>query len=247
MTKFHRSGHWRTNAYGTTYWVSGHEVSRYDWSGSPSGHVPSSFWPSIAPTYRTSGSYTTPNATCPVCGAQVYFYRSPDDGRVFFDDLGPPWPKHPCTDNPCSPSFSWRSASTARRPASSTNSAWQREGWEPFASVEVRQLPTMSGWFRLKGTFRGQGREFFVQRERQPSSYIFHAREHPIGQFQIGFIEVSPNGSSSSHELEAHLHAPQNSGTSKVTASSANSASDIGPRTAFADAYLRAQRKPPQK
>jgi hypothetical protein len=45
-------------------------------------------------------SYVNPNARCPVCGEAVFFYRSPYGGRVFFDDLGPPWPKHPCTDNP---------------------------------------------------------------------------------------------------------------------------------------------------
>lgn len=42
-------------------------------------------------------SHTVPNASCPVCSARVFFYRSQDGGAVFFDDLGPPWPKHPCT------------------------------------------------------------------------------------------------------------------------------------------------------
>lgn len=44
-------------------------------------------------------SYVNPNALCPVCGAKVFFYQSEIGGRVFFDKLGPPWPKHPCTDN----------------------------------------------------------------------------------------------------------------------------------------------------
>lgn len=44
-------------------------------------------------------TYTNPNARCPVCGEAVFFYQSPYGGRVFFDELGPPWPKHPCTDN----------------------------------------------------------------------------------------------------------------------------------------------------
>lgn len=44
-------------------------------------------------------SYTIRNSYCPVCGEEVYFYRSENDGRVFFDELGPPWPKHPCTDS----------------------------------------------------------------------------------------------------------------------------------------------------
>jgi hypothetical protein len=45
-------------------------------------------------------SYVNPNAHCPVCGEIVFFYQSPYGGRVYFDDLGWPWPKHPCTDNP---------------------------------------------------------------------------------------------------------------------------------------------------
>lgn len=40
-----------------------------------------------------------PNAECPVCGQSVYFVQPENGGRVFFDELGPPWPKHPCTDN----------------------------------------------------------------------------------------------------------------------------------------------------
>src|SRR6266705_4741986 len=44
-------------------------------------------------------SYVNPNTHCPVCGAEVYFYQSPSGGRVFFDELGPPWPKHPCTSS----------------------------------------------------------------------------------------------------------------------------------------------------
>lgn len=50
--------------------------------------------------FITYPSYVNPNARCPVCGCAVYFYQSPYGGRVFFDELGPPWPKHPCTDNP---------------------------------------------------------------------------------------------------------------------------------------------------
>ncbi|MGR9134766.1 hypothetical protein [Rhizobium leguminosarum] len=41
-----------------------------------------------------------PNARCPFCGVAVFFYANAAGSRVYFDDLGPPWPKHPCTDNP---------------------------------------------------------------------------------------------------------------------------------------------------
>ena len=46
-----------------------------------------------------AGCYVNPNARCPVCNAPVFFYANAAGSRVYFDDLGPPWPKHPCTDN----------------------------------------------------------------------------------------------------------------------------------------------------
>jgi len=78
-------------------------------SGGYSGGGSSGGWSAIRRTsegevfefpFVTYPSYVNPNARCPVCLASVYFYQSPHGGRVFFDELGPPWPKHPCTDNP---------------------------------------------------------------------------------------------------------------------------------------------------
>jgi len=52
--------------------------------------------------FRSEESFTDPNAICPVCGATVFYYQNASGSRVFFDALGWPWPKHPCTDNPSS-------------------------------------------------------------------------------------------------------------------------------------------------
>jgi len=72
-------------------------------------------------------SYTNPNARCPECGAQVFFYQSPSGGRVFFDSLGPPWPKHPCTDHLLTRRTTifvqLRMVSTSVQPE------WSNEGW----------------------------------------------------------------------------------------------------------------------
>lgn len=46
-----------------------------------------------------SRCFVDPNAVCPVCGQSVYFYSNNFGSRVFFDELGKPWTKHPCTDN----------------------------------------------------------------------------------------------------------------------------------------------------
>jgi hypothetical protein len=50
------------------------------------------------PRFRSIESYINPNACCPVCGDRVFFYQSEYGGRVYFDAVGWPWPKHPCTD-----------------------------------------------------------------------------------------------------------------------------------------------------
>lgn len=75
-------------------------------------------------------SHTNPNARCPVCGALVFFYRSPENGRVFFDSLGPPWPKHPCT-----------SGEDVGRRKGTASKAKRGYGWMPFLCTKVYKIP----------------------------------------------------------------------------------------------------------
>ena len=74
-------------------------------------------------------SYTIPNASCPICGASVFFYVSPHGGRVFFDELGPPWPKHPCTD--------LGNTVFASSDAAKTSYKWQEDGWLPLSIASM--------------------------------------------------------------------------------------------------------------
>jgi hypothetical protein len=87
-------------------------------------------------------SFINPNAHCPVCGVPVYFYQSPYGGRVFFDELGPPWPKHPCTDNGAPPRARLRSVGS---PVPSPQ--WTRDGWHPL--VISSDTPSSNGWCRV--------------------------------------------------------------------------------------------------
>jgi hypothetical protein len=83
----------------------------------------------------TVESYVNPNAHCPVCGAAVYFYRSPYDGRVFFDELGWPWPKHPCIDNGRDPMRVTRGSIASATPRA--DPAWRAEGWHSLLASKV--------------------------------------------------------------------------------------------------------------
>lgn len=106
MTVYERRGHWRTTAIGTTHWVSAHMVRRDHWDIQwLQGQFGSAIYRASDFLRRSNvgrgaqGCFVNPNAKCPVCGVPVFFYQNSLGSRVYFDDLGPPWPKHPCTDN----------------------------------------------------------------------------------------------------------------------------------------------------
>ena len=96
MTTFWREGFMRYSSLGTPHWVEGHWVNRDSWW---------SAWPyeaAVSPSSTTvtdrPGTWIDPSARCPICGAEIFFYSNDFGSRVYFDDLGWPWPKHPCMD-----------------------------------------------------------------------------------------------------------------------------------------------------
>lgn len=98
MTRFRRSAHWRRNPSGSLTWVSDHSVVRSDWDREPSASresIPLQATPLSLGDLHLNG--ITRPSSCPVCGDPVFFFLADNGGRVFFDELGPPWPKHPCT------------------------------------------------------------------------------------------------------------------------------------------------------
>ena len=111
MARYPRRGHYRRGRNGTIHWVSGHMVNRGSWSGSgrlgPFGAPAARRAPSdrvrMAPT-RSKASWTVdpehPNARCPICFEQVWFFRNKRGGCAYFDALGKPWPLHPCMEHP---------------------------------------------------------------------------------------------------------------------------------------------------
>lgn len=108
---------------------SGHSgrrnIGRHNNQPSP----PSFYW--VPPIHQSYESFVNPNAACPVCNERVFFYQAPDGGKVFFDSLGPPWPKHPCTDNSSTP----KKISPPLTPSHSSSSKiyqWQKDNWIPF-------------------------------------------------------------------------------------------------------------------
>jgi len=111
--------------------------------------------PSIQNIYE---SYVNPNASCPVCGRHVYFYQSPYGGRVFFDELKPPWPKHSCTDMNSVPKPIVGKISIVPKEIKSSSKAW-----EPFIISSVSQVDQIS--CKVVGERSGLHMTVFVARE----------------------------------------------------------------------------------
>jgi hypothetical protein len=95
MTTFWRDGHRRTSQSGYTHWVEGHWVERDAWEWHD---LDRESWVGGWRWTRSRLDDGVPNSKCPRCGSPVWFYRNPNGGCAYFDELGKPWPKHPCMD-----------------------------------------------------------------------------------------------------------------------------------------------------
>lgn len=85
----------------------------------------------------TYSNYVNPNARCPICHEQVFFYQSSDGGRVFFDELGPPWPKHPCTNS--SANFAGIVV-MSNEPMLDKQYEWQKKVGCRFSGLKLRKM-----------------------------------------------------------------------------------------------------------
>ena len=105
MTRFIRKGHERRIPSGGTTWVRTHGVMRDHWALNPGWAFGTADYKAAEFLRRSNvgrgaqGCFVNPNAKCPVCSLPVFYYQNSFGSKVYFDDLGPPWPKHPCTDN----------------------------------------------------------------------------------------------------------------------------------------------------
>lgn len=115
----------------------------------------------------SAAGWISPNALCPVCGAAVYFYANEHGSRVFFDGLGPPWPKHPCTDNlprHMSAAGGRHAPSLLDFSVTARPSGTRDRGWKPYA---VKGIMFEDGQSRIalrpiNGS--GRGRSWTVSR-----------------------------------------------------------------------------------
>lgn len=123
-----------------------------------------------------STGHTNPNASCPVCGAPVYFYESPYGGRVYFDELGPPWPKHPCTSHDHIP----RRSPTAESQGSVL--------WRYLGNVSIEKS-VIGDVFTITGREAGKTLQFYFSADELVMAEIVRFRQREPGAFDISILD----------------------------------------------------------
>jgi hypothetical protein len=81
--------------------------------------------------------FSGPNARCPECRALVFYVPGPRGGGTYFDQFGPPWPKHACTNKPKPYSPYGPSGKPKLR---NRRSEFERDGWLPFFIRHIERL-----------------------------------------------------------------------------------------------------------
>lgn len=157
--------------------------------GTPRRPVERSYPPALPLSMRSASldlrSLTVPNARCPVCGMSVFFYRNSYGSRVFFDDLGPPWPKHPCTDT-----STWRENRSATITAPATKPKHRADWlgrWIPFLIVgsSPRHLD-------LLGIGDGQTISLRLDRDYQGFAVnVAYVRNNQSGKLDVSILDES--------------------------------------------------------
>lgn len=143
----------------------------------------------LMPSYRSLSSYTQPNALCPVCKASVFFYQSHDGGRVFFDELGPPWPKHPCTDNSGQRSSAHQSFSTLASNSSTQRSPkWANSEWKPFIYDDLYASPPPWPHTVIRGWWGGQRLVLYVAADRIEPGVLIHVRSSKVNEYDLSVL-----------------------------------------------------------
>jgi hypothetical protein len=130
---------------------------------------------------RVPRHYTKPNERCPFCNAPVFFHQLRNLGRVYFDEPGAPWRKHPCTD---------KASLSYRGPFGSDN-----EGWPQLTQMSVDALS--DSVLRLLGKLNNQDCVVFVGTSAfrhipSPSTYLSESfiQAHPSldGRFDLALL-----------------------------------------------------------
>lgn len=127
-----------------------------------------------------------------MCDARVYYYQSDSGGRVYFDELGPPWPRHPCTDQQLASPLSKRIISPM--PEAESSGTWRSVSVISDSSTRsIANRRVERGWYHLSVRSATGGEPFQVLTNRamrfRPGQVLFASDWDTRGQAQLSWVE----------------------------------------------------------
>lgn len=117
--------------------------------------------------------------------------------KSFFDELGPPWPKHPCTDNSSVPGGASSKVVTEINNFRSDAYKWQVDGWSPFFISSISRIDKK--FLRIKGEYNDIEKSIYASKTLTvfgdpvpiTEKSIAYLREGEDGQYQLSFITAA--------------------------------------------------------
>lgn len=113
---------------------------------------------------------------------------------MFFDELGPPWPKHPCTDRtyskPRSAAYeSFEVVPFVQRTGGATP-AWAKDGWTPFVcdANGISRVPPPNSHCPIRGQMGNQHITLYVNADFLPQDGLYHVRKNGIGRYDVSVV-----------------------------------------------------------
>lgn len=148
-----------------------------------------------------AGVLNIPNATCPVCGQPVFFIETQNGGRVFFDELGPPWPKHPCIDN----DTAYISVYANTFPHPQAQPTHSPQSWHILAGPVFDRS---NGMLNIKG-YASTLKKFLMVRHSEDSNDDCHppvlVRPSQDGTIEVSYLASSPGSNQLSPRSDTFL------------------------------------------
>jgi len=180
-------GHYRSETWVSEHYRRGTIVNEKSYSSHSQA--------SPSPIY-TYDSFVNPRAVCPKCLQKVFYYQSPYGGKVFFDTLGPPWPKHPY---PCSDRNTQIQEQTERNQhlqgcstaASNPIYPWQAEGWEPLCTISIHEVHS-NKFISIRGIYKGNEISVYIKNETDfPKRSPLHLRVQDEESYELSTISIT--------------------------------------------------------
>ena len=118
-------------------------------------------------TKKEYKNFIVPNVECNCCKQLIFFYQSPYGGKVFFEELGPPWKKHCCEPKCCASTKNNipKKISQSNLTLENINPTWEKDKWTFCLSIREQPCDSNVKKIIIKSMKNNIEYSFFIQKK----------------------------------------------------------------------------------